>query len=52
MPKPRCETGEKNLVGKQLIMLRKRDKISQRGLAGKLQLSGLDMVYFPITQYI
>ena len=50
MPKPCGENGEKNYVGKQLIVLRKRNKISQRGLANKLQLDGMDIDKNVITR--
>ena len=43
MPKPRTETGEKNLVGPRLKALRERDGLSQRDLAQQLQLIGVDM---------
>lgn len=50
MPKPRGETGEKNLVGPQIKRLRKVHKLSQRDLAEKLQLSGIDMDKNVITR--
>lgn len=50
MPKPRGETGEKNLAGSQIKRLRKVHKLSQRGLAEKLQLSGIDMDKNVITR--
>lgn len=50
MPKPRSETGEKNLVGQRLKVLRERDGLSQRDLAQKLQLIGLDMDKNVITR--
>ena len=52
MPKPRSSTGEKNLVGERLKELRKsaNPKISQRGLAQKLQLMGIDMDKNAITR--
>ena len=40
MPKPRTETGEKNLISRQLIELRKQHNFSQRDLAYRLQLAG------------
>ena len=40
MPKPRTESGEKNLVSKQVIKLRHLHHLSQRDLAIKLQLAG------------
>lgn len=50
MPKPKTESGEKNLISKQLIALRKRDKLSQRDLANLLQLSGIDIDKNVITR--
>lgn len=50
MPKPRTETGEKNLVSKHLIELRKRNHYSQRDLAYRLQLAGYDMDKNVITR--
>ena len=40
MPKPKKNTGEKNLISKNLIEYRKQRKYSQRMLAYKLQLNG------------
>lgn len=50
MPKPRTETGEKNLIGGRLKLLRERDKLSQRDLAHRFQLIGLDMDKNVITR--
>ena len=50
MPKPRTKTGEKNLVSRQLIELRKRNKYSQRYLAYMLQLAGYDIDKNVITR--
>ena len=50
MPKPRGKTGEKNLVGLRLKLLRARDGLSQRDLAHKLQLIGMDMDKNVITR--
>lgn len=50
MPKPRTETGEKNLVGPRLRGLRERDGMSQRDLARRLQLVGMDMDKNVITR--
>ena len=50
MPKPRTETGEKNLVGPRLKALRERDHLSQRDLAHQLQLIGMDMDKNVITR--
>lgn len=43
MPKPRTQTGEKNLISLRLKELRKLHGLSQRDLAHTLQLSGIDM---------
>lgn len=50
MPKPRTKTGEKNLVSRQLIELRKRNNYSQRYLAYMLQLAGYDIDKNVITR--
>lgn len=50
MPKPRTDTGEKNLIGKRLIELRKVHKLSQRDLAQQLQLAGYDIDKNVITR--
>ncbi|MDM8124421.1 helix-turn-helix domain-containing protein [Mediterraneibacter glycyrrhizinilyticus] len=50
MPKPRKNTGEKNLISGNLIELRKRRNYSQRLLAYKLQLKGYDMDKNVITR--
>lgn len=50
MPKPRTMTGEKNLIGERLKLLRERDKLSQRDLAHRFQLIGLDMDKNVITR--
>ena len=50
MPKPRTETGEKNLVGLRLKALREREHLSQRDLAHQLQLIGMDMDKNVITR--
>ena len=50
MPKPRTTTGEKNLIGERLKLLRERDKLSQRDLAHRFQLIGLDMDKNVITR--
>lgn len=50
MPKPRTPNGEKNLVSKQLIELRRQNNYSQRALAYKLQLEGYDMDKNVITR--
>ncbi len=46
MPKPRTMSGEKNLISQRLI----EHKLSQRGLANKLQLAGYDMDKNVITR--
>ncbi len=50
MPKPRTETGQKNLIGERLKLLRARDQLSQRDLAHRFQLIGLDMDKNVITR--
>lgn len=50
MPKPRSKTGKKNVTGLQIIALRKRDGLSQRELAHRLQLMGFDMDKNVITR--
>ena len=50
MPKPTSLSGKKNLISQKLIQLRKEKKISQRDLAGKLQLAGYDMDKNVITR--
>jgi Helix-turn-helix. len=50
MPKPRSETGEKNLISKKLKVLRAQHGYSQRNLASRLQLIGLDMDKNVITR--
>ena len=50
MPKPRSDTGRKNLISDNLISLRKERKISQRDLAKLLQLAGCDMDRNVITR--
>ncbi len=50
MPKPCGENGEKNLIAKRLKTLRKQYGLSQRALAHKLQLSGVDMDKNVITR--
>lgn len=50
MPKLLLETGERNLIGKRLKTLRKRAGLSQRGLADRLQLSGVDIDKNVITK--
>ena len=50
MPKPRAQTGEKNLISQRLIALRKKHSLSQRDLARELQLRGYDMDKNVITR--
>lgn len=50
MPKPRTESGEKNLISKCLAKLRQEHHMSQRDLANKLQLAGYDMDKNVITR--
>lgn len=50
MPKPLSENGEKNLIGERLKMLRNKNGLSQRALADKLQLLGIDMDKNVITR--
>lgn len=50
MPRPKAQTGEKNLISQQLIELRRRNAYSQRHLAYLLQLAGYDMDKNVITR--
>lgn len=50
MPKPRTNSGEKNLISQRLIELRRQENLSQRDLARKLQLAGFDMDKNVITR--
>ncbi len=50
MPKPRSQTGEKNLIGTHLAALRKQNHLSQRDLAYKMQLAGYDIDKNVITR--
>ncbi len=50
MPKPKKNTGEKNLISNNLIEYRKQRKYSQRMLAYKLQLNGYDIDKNVITR--
>ena len=50
MPKPRTNTGEKNLISENLIKLRRLNHLSQRDLASKLQLAGYDIDKNVITR--
>ena len=50
MPKPKSQTGEKNLISQRLIELRHQHKMSHRLLAYQLQLKGYDMDKNVITR--
>ena len=50
MPKPRSDTGRKNLISENLIELRKQHGLSQRDLARELQIRGCDMDKNVITR--
>lgn len=50
MAKILSEDGKKNLIGSQLIELRKRSSLSQRALAYKLQLAGYNLDKNVITR--
>lgn len=50
MPKPRSDSGKKNLIGDNLIALRQKRKLSQRDLAKELQLAGCDVDRNVITR--
>lgn len=50
LPKPRTQSGRKNLISENLIALRKQHNFSQRDLAHKLQLNGYDIDKNVITR--
>ena len=50
MGKPKSEKGEINIIGKQLIQIRAKLGLSQRGFASFLQLHGLDWDKSVITR--
>ncbi len=50
VPKPRSDTGRKNLISDNLIELRRKRKLSQRDLAKELQLAGCDIDRNVITR--
>lgn len=50
MSRPCEENGQRNLIAKRLIALRKTKKWSQRALAYELQLIGIDMDKNVITR--
>ncbi|MDO5783486.1 MAG: helix-turn-helix transcriptional regulator [Eubacteriales bacterium] len=49
-PRPRTNNGEKNLISKRLITLRKQHNLSQRELAHQMQLAGYDIDKNVITR--
>lgn len=50
MPKPKGPMGEKNLISARLKQLREKAGLSQRDLAHRLQLVGMDMDKNVITR--
>lgn len=50
LPKPRADSGKKNLISENLIALRKKHGLSQRDLAHQLQLLGYDIDKNVITR--
>ena len=50
MTRPSLHDGRKNLISNKLIELRRKRGLSQRALAGKLQLIGMDMDKNVITR--
>ena len=50
MPKPISKGGEKNLIARRLVQLRRLRGLSQRQLAARLQLEGYDMDKNVITR--
>lgn len=50
MPRPRNIPEKKNMIGENLIKLRKERGLSQRALANQLQLVGCDMDKSVITR--
>ncbi len=50
MPKPRSDSGKKNLISDNLIDLRRKHSLSQRDLARQLQLMGCDVDKNVITR--
>lgn len=50
MARPRGEDGNRNVISEKLKKLRKSNSLSQRGLAEKLQLMGIDMDKNVITR--
>lgn len=50
MPKPKAQTGERNLISQRLVQLRREHNMSQRALAYRLQLNGYDIDKNVITR--
>ena len=50
MNRPGSPEGSKNIIGERVAELRKANKLSQRALAGKLQLMNLDIDKNTITR--
>ncbi len=50
MPRPCAKDGRRNLIAGRLIELRQENKLSQRELAHRLQLIGMDMDKNAITR--
>lgn len=50
MPKPRSDSGKKNLIAENLIELRRKHNLSQRDLARQLQINGCDVDKNVITR--
>ena len=50
MPKPTTPAGDKNMIGRRLIEIRRERKLSQRDLARMLQLAGYDIDKNVITR--
>ncbi len=50
MPKPRSDSGNKNLIANNLINLREKYGLSQRDLARQLQILGCDVDKNVITR--
>lgn len=45
-----CQTEKKNTIGEKIVQLRKMYHLSQRGLAMKLQLAGVDVTAITILR--
>ncbi len=50
MSRPCAADGKRNLIAERLVQLRKENNLSQRGLASRLQLIGIDMDKNVITR--